>query len=43
MVWVVRAGEAKAPDLVNGYGPHRAVAGLYGLSAQYHVGDDSPG
>src|SRR5260221_10557128 len=38
MVWVVRAGEAKAFDLVNGYGPHRAVAGLYGFSVQYHVG-----
>lgn len=38
MAWVVRAGEAKAFDLVTGYGPHRVVVGLYGFSVQYHVG-----
>ncbi|HEX6820299.1 MAG TPA: hypothetical protein VF120_18120 [Ktedonobacterales bacterium] len=38
MEWVVRAGEARPEYLVSGYGPHRAVAGLYGLSVQYAPG-----
>lgn len=38
MGWVVRAGEAKAADLINGYAPHRAVPGLYGFSVQYQLG-----
>lgn len=40
MAWVVRAGEAKAQDLINGYGPHLSVAGLYGFSVQYAPGHD---
>lgn len=38
MEWVVRAGEARPEYLVSGYGPHRAVPGLYGLSVQYAPG-----
>lgn len=38
MAWVVRAGEAKARDLISGYADHRAVAGLYGFSVQYAPG-----
>lgn len=38
MAWVVRAGEAKARDLVTGYAEHRAVPGLYGFSVQYAPG-----
>ena len=33
--YVVRAGEAKAIDLIHGYAPHRLVPGLYGFSVQY--------
>lgn len=36
--WVVRGGEAKAPDLISGYGPHPQVPGLYGFSVQYAPG-----
>src|SRR5579883_2048738 len=32
--WVVRGGEAKATDLISGYGPHPLVPGLYGFSVQ---------
>jgi len=35
MGWVVRAGEAKAADLVGGYRQHLNVPGLYGFSVQY--------
>ncbi len=35
MVWVVRAGEANAGDLVMGYRQHLGVAGLYGFSVQF--------
>ena len=38
MNWVVRAGEAKAIDLVKGYAEHRLVSGLFGFSVQYHPG-----
>lgn len=38
MAWVVRAGEAKAVDLVKGYREHLGVPGLYGFSVQYQVG-----
>jgi hypothetical protein len=34
MAWVVRAGEAKAQDLIAGYVPHLSVPGLYGISVQ---------
>ena len=37
MGWVVRAGEAKAVDLVKGYKEHLGVPGLYGFSVQYHA------
>lgn len=36
--WVVRGGEAKASDLISGYGPHPLVPGLYGFSVQYAPG-----
>jgi len=38
MAWVVRAGEAKAVDLVKGYREHLSVPGLYGFSVQYQAG-----
>jgi hypothetical protein len=38
MGWVVRAGEAKAADLVSGYRQHLNVPGLYGFSVQYQTG-----
>jgi hypothetical protein len=38
MGWVVRAGEAKAADLVSGYRQHLNVRGLYGFSVQYQAG-----
>lgn len=38
MSWVVRAGEAKAADLMVGYAPHHAVSGLIGFSVQYAPG-----
>lgn len=38
MAWVVRAGEAKAVDLVKGYREHLGVPGLYGFSVQYQAG-----
>lgn len=38
MSFVVRAGEAKAADLIQGYAPHRLVPGLYGFSVQYAPG-----
>ena len=38
MAWVVRAGEAKAHDLMTGFAEHRAVPGLYGFSVQYAPG-----
>jgi hypothetical protein len=38
MAWVVRAGEAKAPDLMRGYREHAQVAGLFGFSVQYAPG-----
>jgi hypothetical protein len=38
MGWVVRAGEAKAADLVSGYRQHLSVPGLYGFSVQYQPG-----
>lgn len=38
MAWVVRAGEAKAADLIAGYAPHMLVSGLYGFSVQYQPG-----
>lgn len=38
MAWVVRGGEAKATDLVSGYGLHSSVPGLYGFSVQYQPG-----
>jgi hypothetical protein len=31
MAWVVRAGEAKAADLVSGYRQHLTVRGPYGF------------
>ena len=34
MAWVVRAGEAKAQDLIAGYVPHLSVPGLFGFSVQ---------
>jgi hypothetical protein len=34
----VRAGEAKAADLIRGYGEHLGVPGLYGFSVQYQSG-----
>jgi hypothetical protein len=37
MGWVVRAGEAKAVDLIKGYREHLGVPGLYGFSVQYHA------
>lgn len=37
MGWVVRAGEAKAADLVKGYREHLSVPGLYGFSVQYEL------
>lgn len=37
MGWVVRAGEAKAVDLVKGYREHLGVQGLYGFSVQYEA------
>ena len=36
--WVLRAGEAKAVDLIKGYTEHRAVQGLDGFSVQYAPG-----
>jgi hypothetical protein len=38
MGWVVRAGEAKAADLVRGYRQHLSIPGLYGFSVQYQAG-----
>jgi hypothetical protein len=38
MAWVVRAGQAKAADLIRGYGEHLGVPGLYGFSVQYDSG-----
>lgn len=38
MAWVVRAGEAKAVDLMKGYREHLGVPGLYGFSVQYQPG-----
>ena len=38
MAWVVRAGEAKPLDLINGYALHKGVPGLYGFSVQYAPG-----
>jgi hypothetical protein len=38
MAWVVRAGEAKTQDLINGYALHRLVSGLYGFSVQFAPG-----
>ena len=38
MEWVVRAGEAKAPDLMKGYSEHDQVPNLYGFSVQYQPG-----
>ena len=38
MAWVVRAGEAKAPDLMRGYREHAQVPGLFGFSVQYAPG-----
>lgn len=38
MAWVVRAGEARAVDLVKGYREHLGVPGLYGFSVQYQAG-----
>lgn len=38
MAWVVRAGEAKAVDLMKGYREHLGVPGLFGFSVQYHPG-----
>jgi hypothetical protein len=36
--WVVRAGAAKAVELVKGYREHLGVPGLYGFSVQYQAG-----
>ncbi|HKV83646.1 MAG TPA: hypothetical protein VJN88_03760 [Ktedonobacterales bacterium] len=36
--WVVRAGEAQAQFLVDGYVEHRRMPGVYGFSVQYNAG-----
>jgi hypothetical protein len=38
LAWVVRAGEAKAIDLLMGYREHLGMPGLYGFSVQYQAG-----
>ena len=36
--WVVRAGIADAPRLIQGYTEHRGQLGTYGFSVQYQPG-----
>ncbi|HEY8325154.1 MAG TPA: hypothetical protein VIG77_11725, partial [Ktedonobacterales bacterium] len=38
MAWVVRAGEASAQSLMQGYAEHNHIPGLYGFSVQYAPG-----